>query len=47
MKKSDVFTDNKYDIRIKWITKKFKQLFKLKSSNPHRSCVIFEGVCSC
>ena len=47
MKKSDVFTDNKYDIRIKWITKKFKQLFKLKSSNLHPSCVIYEGVCSC
>ena len=47
MKKFDVFTDNKYDIRIKWITKKVKQLFKLKSRNPHPSCVIYEGVCSC
>ena len=46
MKKFDVFTDNKYDIRIKWITKKVKQLFKLKSRNPHPSCVIYEGVCS-
>ena len=35
MKKFDVFTDNKYDIHIKWITKKVK------------SCVIYEGVCSC
>ena len=47
MKKFDVFTDNKYDIRIKWITKKVKQLFKLKSRNPHPSCVIYEGVYSC
>ena len=47
MKKFDVFTDNKYDIRIKWITKKVKQLFKLKSRNPHPSCVIYEGICSC
>ena len=47
MKKFDVFTDNKYDIRIKWITEKVKQLFKLKSRNPHLSCVIYEGVCSC
>ena len=47
VKKFDVFTDNKYDIRIKWITKKVKQLFKLKSRNPHPSCVIYEGVCSC
>ena len=46
MKKFDVFTDNKYDICIKWITKKVKQLFKLKSRNPHPSCVIFESVCS-
>ena len=47
MKKFDVFTDNKYDICIKWITKKVKQLFKLKSKDPHPSCVIYEGVCSC
>ena len=40
MKKFDVFTDNKHDIHIKWITKKSKQLFKLKSGNPHPSCVI-------
>ena len=47
MKKFVVFTDNKYDIRIKWIAKKVKQLFKLKSRNPHPSCVIYERVCSC
>ena len=47
MKMFDVFTDNKYDICINWITKKVKQLFKLKSRNLHPSCVIQEGVCSC
>ena len=47
MKKFDIFTDNKFDIHIKWITKKVKQLFKLKSRNPHPSYVIYEGVCSC
>ena len=47
MKKFDVLTDNKYDICIKWITKKVKQLFKLKSRNPHPSCVRCKGVCSC
>ena len=47
MKTFDVFTDNIYGIRIKWITKKVKQLFKLKSRNPHPSRVIYEGVCSC
>ena len=46
MKRFNVVTDNKYDIRIKWITKKVKQMFKLKSRNPHTSCVIYEGVCS-
>ena len=47
MKKFDVFSDNKQDIRIQWITKKAKQLLKLKSKNPHPSCVIYESVCSC
>ena len=42
MKRFDVFTDNKYDICFKWIPKKVKQLFKLKSRNPHRSFVIYE-----
>ena len=41
------FTNNSYEIRIKWITKKVKQRFKLKSKNPHPSCVIYEGVCVC
>ena len=47
MKKFDVFTDNKYNIRINWITKKVKQLFKLKSGSPYLSCVMYEGLCSC
>ena len=42
-----VFTDNKYDICIKWITKNIKQLFKLKSRKTLPSCVIYEVVCSC
>ena len=40
-------TNNSYEIRIKWITKKVKQLFKPKSRNPHPPCVICEGVCAC
>ena len=47
MKKFDVFTDNKYDIRIKLTTKKVKQLFKFKSRNPHPSCLIYKGICCC
>ena len=30
-----------------WITEKVKQLFKLKSRNPHPACVIYLGVCVC
>ena len=41
------FTNSSYEVRIKWITKKIEQLFKLKSNNPHPSCVIYEGVCVC
>ena len=47
VKKFDVFTDNKYDICIKWITKKNKQMHKLNSRNLHPSCVIYEDGCSC
>ena len=46
MKKFDVFTDNEYEIRIRRITEKVKQLFKLKR-NPHPSCMIYKGACSC
>ena len=35
-----------YYVRIKWITKKVKQLFKLKSKSPHPPCVICEDVCA-
>ena len=47
MKKFNVFTDNEYNIRVKWITKKVKQSFKLKCRNFHPSCVIYECACSC
>ena len=47
IKRLHEFTNNSYEIRIKWITKKVKQLFKLKSKNLHQSCVIYEGVCVC
>ena len=40
-------TNDKFEIRIKWETKKVKSLFNLKDRNPHPSCVIYEGVCSC
>ena len=47
MKQFDVFTYNKYYIRIKWIIQKVRRQIKLKSRNPHPSRVVNEGVCSC
>ena len=38
-------SNNSNEIRIKWIIKKVKQLFKLKSRNP--ACVVYEEVCVC
>ena len=34
-------------IVIRWITKKVRNLFNLKSKNPHQACKIYEGTCSC
>ena len=47
IKKFHELTNHSYEIRTKWITKKMKQLFKLKSRNPHPACVMYEGVCVC
>ena len=41
------FTENKYEVAIKWITKKVRSLFSLKDKNPYPSCQIYEGVCIC
>lgn len=40
------FTNNKFEIAIKWNTKKIRQLFSLKDRNPYPSCVIYEGTCT-
>ena len=32
---------------IKWITRKVRTLFSLKSKNPYPSCKIYLGTCSC
>ena len=45
IKKFHELTSNSYKIRIKWITNKMKQLFKLKTRNLHPTCVIYKGVC--
>ena len=47
IKKFNKFTNDKYDIRIKWLTGKMKTLFKLKDSCIHPACKIYKGVCIC
>ena len=47
LKKFHSFTNNKYDMAIKWITRKVKNLFPLKGKNKHPACKIYKGVCSC
>ena len=47
MSKLHVFTNQKFDFAVKWLTKKIRQLFSTKDKNPHPSCKIYEGVCSC
>jgi len=41
------FTDQRYKVAIKWITRKVKSLFPLKDKNPYPSCQIYEGTCVC
>ena len=41
------YVQNKFDFRIKWVTKKVKSLFQLKDRNPYPSCTIYKGICSC
>ena len=40
IKKFHQFTCDKYDIAVKWLTKKVKSLFPLKDRNLHPSCKI-------
>lgn len=47
LKKFHKFTDRIYDVKIKWVTKKVKQLFKIKVQNPCPSYLICEVACSC
>ena len=36
-----------YEIKIKWIPKKMRNLFLLKSKNRHPACAKREGMCKC
>ena len=41
------FLDTECTIVVKWITRKIKTLFSLKIRNPHPSCKLYEGTCTC
>ena len=47
MKKFHHFTGDKYNIAVKWLTKKVKSLFPSKDRNIHPPCKIYKGVCNC
>ena len=47
IKKFHYFTNNNFNIAIKWKTRQVKSLFPLKDRNPHPSCKIYEGECIC
>ena len=34
-------------MRIKWVTKKVKILFRVKDKSLHQACTIYNGGCSC
>ena len=40
------FVRHKFDIVVKWFTKKSRSLFRLKDKNPHPACKICEDSCS-
>ena len=45
MKNFNKFTNDKYDARIKWLTRKIKTLFKRKDPCIHPASNIYKGVC--
>ena len=47
IRKLKSFLETDCTVVVKWSTRKIRTLFRLKSKNPHPSCVIYEGSCSC
>ena len=41
------FINQKFQVTIKWTTKKIKSLFSLKNKNPYPACQIYKGTCVC
>ena len=44
VKKFDEFIDDTFDVRIKWLIKKVKTLFRVKDKQMHQSCKFYKGV---
>ena len=47
IKKLEAYTCEKFTFKIIWNTRNIRSLFPLKDRVHHRSCVIYEGTCSC
>ena len=47
IEKIERFTKGKIMVKVLWSTRNIKSLFPLKDKVAHRSCVIYEGKCSC
>ena len=47
LQKFQELTNGLYEIKMKWITKKMRNMFHLKSNNPHPAYTINEGICTC
>ena len=47
IKKFNKFSNNTFDVRIKWLTQKVKILFRVKDKSLHQACKIYEGIYSC
>ena len=47
IKNFNKFTNDKYDIKMEWLTRKMKTPFKLKDPCIHPACKIYKGVCIC
>ena len=45
--KLEGYTQGKFTFKIIWNTRKIGSLFPLKDRVEHKSCVIYEGTCSC
>ena len=47
IKKFDKFTNDTFDVQIKWLTKKVKTLFRVNDKSLDQARKIYKGICSC